>query len=113
MAVQIPVLFCDDGSEIELPTRWEICGHCRGSGKSSSYLGAFTQDDMAEAGPDFCDEYMAGRYDRACDVCDGSGKVQTVDHARMTKAQRAEWQAQCQADDAIAAEERAERAFGC
>lgn len=107
-----PVLYCDDGSEIQLPCRWIICGHCRGSGKSSAYLGAFTRSDLDEAGPEFFDDYMAGRYDRACDACDGSGKVQVVDRKKLTPAQREEWDAQRRADRECEAIHRAERMMG-
>lgn len=107
-----PILYCDDGEgEIELPFKWEICSHCSGHGKSSAYLGAYTQSDMDEAGPEFLDDYMAGRYDRACDACDGAGKVKIADFSQMTKAQRAEYKAQRRADAEIDAEERAERRF--
>lgn len=33
---------------------------------------------MAED-PEFTEDYMAGRYDRTCDMCGGSGKVKTQD----------------------------------
>lgn len=107
-----PVLYCDDGSEIELPTLWQICGHCRGSGKSSAYLGAFTRDDFDQEGPEFFDDYMAGRYDRACDRCDGSGKVAVVDRKKLTPAQRKEWDEQRKADREVEAESRMERMMG-
>lgn len=107
-----PILFLEDGSEITLPTRWEICGCCEGSGKSSAYLGAFTRDDMDEAGQEFMDDYMAGHYDRACDPCGGTGKVPVVDRAKLTPEYKVEWDAQCRADAECAAIERAERAMG-
>lgn len=109
--MKTPVLLCDDDTEIELPVKWIICGHCQGHGKSSAYLGAFTMDDMHEAGPDFQEEYMAGRYDRTCDACEGSGKVAVADYSRMTKEQRDEYKAQLRADAECRAEERAERRF--
>ncbi len=107
-----PILFCDDGTEIELPFKWVICAGCDGHGKSSAYLGAYTQSEMDEAGPDFHDEYMSGGYDRTCDVCDGAGKVTTVDWAAMTKTQRSAWNEQVRADRDIRAIERAERRMG-
>jgi len=107
------ILYCNDDSEIILPHKWQICGACEGHGKSSAYLGAYTQSEMDEAGPEFHDAYMAGEYDRTCDACGGAGKVKIPDYSRMTKAQRAKWKAQCRADDEIAAEEAAERRFGC
>lgn len=107
-----PTLYCDDGSEIELPFKWEICGACRGEGKSSAYLGAFTRSEMDEEGPEFLEDYMAGRYDRACDGCGGAGKVKRVDWSKLTKQQKKDWNAQVRADRECAAEERMERLMG-
>lgn len=75
----------DGDEEITLPTTWQICGTCRGNGTSSAYLGAFSQDDMAED-PDFAEDYMAGQYDRSCDECDGEGKIKVVDVDRLSEA---------------------------
>ena len=105
----MPVLYCDDGSEIELPFLWCICISCQGHGKSSAYLGAYTQSEMDEAGPEFFDDYMAGRYDRPCETCDGTGKIKVVDRKKLTPAQRLEWdeQRQCEREErAIRAAER-------
>lgn len=107
-----PILFCDDGAEIALPTIWRICAACQGHGKSSAHLGAFTGDDIAAAGPDFLADYMAGLYDRACARCGGSGKIEIVDRAKLTPAQLKEWLAACREDRECAAIHRAERAMG-
>lgn len=76
----------DDGLEttVNLPAAYHICAHCRGTGKSSSYLGAFSRDEMDEQGPEFVDDYIAGHYDRPCDDCQGTGKVLLIDEARCT-----------------------------
>lgn len=109
---KIPTLYCDDGSEIELPFKWEICGSCRGEGKSSAYLGAFTRSEMDEEGPEFLDDYMGGRYDRACDRCEGGGKVRVVDWSKLTKQQRKDWNEQVRGEREAAAITRMERAMG-
>jgi hypothetical protein len=109
---QQPVLFCDDGSEVELPFKWEICAACSGHGKSSAYLGAYTQSEMDEAGPEFHDEYMRGGYDRPCISCDGLGRRMVADGSRMTRAQRAAYRLQQQADREIDAIQAAERRMG-
>lgn len=58
--------------------KWEICDSCEGDGKSSAYLGSFTRDEFDEHfDAEEADDYFAGRYDRRCEDCDGSGKVQT------------------------------------
>lgn len=108
----IPVIFREDGSETELPFKWVICSTCQGHGKSSAYLGAYTCDDMAEAGPEFYDDYMAGRYDRQCDVCEGLGRVRVADTSRMSNADVAEFRAQARAERECRAIEAAERRMG-
>ncbi len=107
-----PILFNEDGTETELPFKWCICSACRGHGKSSSYLGAYTADEMADAGPEFQEAYMAGAYDRPCDACDGLGRVMVADQKAMTKEQRVAWRAQRDADREIEAIEAAERRMG-
>lgn len=93
------ILYCDD-EEIHMPTRWRICGQCEGRGTSSAYLGAFTRDDFEEEGPEFVEDYMAGRYDRACETCEGSGKVLEVDRKKAKAMGLLErWDRQ-EADDA-------------
>jgi hypothetical protein len=110
---RFPALICDDDTEKQLPHRWEICGNCRGEGKSSAYLGAYTADEMAQQGPDFREDFISGVYDRQCDPCEGSGKVAVVDTRRCPPDLLAQYREQ-QADVAdMAAMERAERAFGC
>lgn len=55
---------------------WEICGYCEGWGHSSRHLGVITpSNDWDEE--DFAD-YMAGKYDRDCTSCGGSGKVRSI-----------------------------------
>lgn len=108
-----PILYCDDGSEIELPTKWVICSACSGEGKSSAYLGAYTRDDLDDAGPEFCAAYFAGHLDRPCISCDGLGRHRVADGARMTPAQRAAYRFQQQCEREDRAIERAERAAGC
>lgn len=107
-----PTLFCDDGSEIELPFKWVICSGCNGHGKSSAYLGAYTRSEMDEAGPEFHDEYMRGGYDRTCDACDGAGKVRTVDWLKLSAAQKRAWNEQVREERAYRAEVTAERRMG-
>lgn len=74
----------DDGMyerEVELPSKFEVCPSCGGKGTSSAYLGAFTEEDMAEAGYEFMEDYMAGHYDRACDECKGQRVIEVIDRA--------------------------------
>lgn len=84
-----PVLFCDDGSEIELPFKWEICPCCDGyaTDRGASVEcdgGGFTSSEWAEQDDDFREDYLAGRYDRPCSECNGTGKVTVADRSRMS-----------------------------
>ena len=88
------VLYDDDGGERELPTKFEVCGQCEGRGKSSAYLGAFTRDDFEDEGPEFEEDYFAGRYDRACETCGGKRVVEVVDREKLSKADLKAWDAQ-------------------
>jgi hypothetical protein len=112
-----PVLYDDEGNETPLPFKWCICSDCNGHGKSSAYLGAITQSDREPGGswedPDDFACYMSGGYDKRCDTCDGTGKVQVVDDEKLTKEQRKQLREQRQADREYAAEVAAERRFGC
>jgi hypothetical protein len=107
-----PILYNDDDTETELPFKWCICSACEGHGKSSAYLGAYTMDEMADAGPEFQEDYMAGHYDRPCDPCGGLGRVKVADQRVMTKEQRRAWREQRRADSEMDAIEAAERRMG-
>jgi hypothetical protein len=85
MAITKEVSFISDECTVHLPARWEICNHCRGTGKSSAYLGAFTREDMEEEGPEFMEDYMAGHYDRPCDDCEGLGRVLVLDREAIER----------------------------
>jgi len=100
-----------------LPTRWHICDECDGEGKTSRAVecdgGGFTASEWAEQDDDFREDYLAGRYARACTVCRGSGKVRLVDHERLTDEQAEYLQEEAEASRWISAERAAERRFGC
>jgi hypothetical protein len=58
------------GSVKQIPTEKEVCGMCRGEGKSSAYLGSFTQSELTEDF-EFRENYMSGFYDKQCTTCHG------------------------------------------
>ncbi len=103
---KFPSITVDD-LEVALPFKFVICSTCRGHGKSSAYLGAFTGDQMRED-PDFARDYMAGEYDRTCEKCEGSGKVAIPHKARMTTDQKLAWREQQELEREMRAEERSE-----
>lgn len=115
--VQGPILFCDDGSEIELPSKWAICGACEGHGTDRGASvecdgGGFTSSEWAEQDEDFRQDYLAGVYDRPCECCHGSGKILVADYDRMTAEEIAAFDKQCEEDREMRAIERAERRIG-
>lgn len=103
------ILFMPDGSEVELPAKWEICPACEGRAKSSAYLGAFTADRWNELDDDFHADYLAGHYDRPCERCDGLGRLVIADQSKMTKDQRREYIRQQREESESAESERMER----
>ena len=105
-------LYHDDGSETPVPFKWCICGGCDGSGKSSAYLGAYTWDEMDEAGLEFIEDYFAGNYDRACERCEGTGKVKTANRKAMNRAALAIWDEQRRGEAEDRACQAAERRMG-
>lgn len=73
-----------DGKEHVLPSTIEICPDCEGAGKSSAYLGSFSGNRLAEAQADdeWWADYLAGRFDRECAGCEGTGRIRVVDEDR-------------------------------
>jgi RecJ-like exonuclease len=103
------ILYDEDGGERELPYKWEICSHCDGHGSSSAYLGAFTRQDMDDAGEEFMENYFSGRLDKSCEYCGGSGKVKVVDRRQMSKEDLEAWDAQCEDEHCDREQNRMER----
>lgn len=112
MKKQITVFMPETDEMVPVPVKWEICSCCQGHGKSSAYLGAYTSDDMDDMDDDFIQDYIDGRYDRRCDECEGSGKVEAADVARMPPDMLTAWRDQEREDAAMRAEERMERMMG-
>lgn len=66
--------------------KWKICPRCEGEGKSSAYLGAYTAEEFQEAfDAEEQEDYIAGRYDGACEQCGGSGKVNAEQERRWSE----------------------------
>ena len=92
------LLYTDDDNPITLPERFELCPCCEGRGTSSGYLGAFTREELYDD-PDFAEDYLAGRYDRPCQECQGLRVVAVVDEDRCPPNLLEEYRKQ-QADEA-------------
>lgn len=110
---KFPFYYDEEGEIVSLPYTWKICGHCEGEGTSSSYLGAFTWDELREQGDEFIEDYFAGNYDRPCDCCDGTGKVPQVNYDKMTEEQIKKYEDKIQDDIEYESMLRAERRMGC
>ena len=102
----------EDGEEHVCPTKWAICDSCRGEGKSSAYLGAFTSSEWADEDQDFQEDYMAGRYDRTCEECHGSGKVKVAAPEELDEDERKLWEEHAREMAAMRAMEASERRMG-
>jgi hypothetical protein len=107
------IVYDDEGNEVTLPTKWEVCSACGGEGKSSAYLGAFTPDELDREGEDFVIDYWNGAYDRECEICNGRTTVRAVDEDNLTMEQAVLWGREQQAYAEALAEEAAERRAGC
>ena len=70
------------------PTHWEICSRCKGDGTLGGFPGVYTESDRAEWSDEDFDEYFNTR--RACEDCEGTGKVQEFDGDAA--AEWAEWE---------------------
>lgn len=99
-----------DVIEEVMPHTWKICPTCRGEGRNSLHLGAFSGRRLEEARADteFWDDYMNGRLDQTCESCEGSGKVRVLDRKACSKEKLALWDAQEREDAEYRAMQRAE-----
>jgi len=64
---------------IEVPTAFEVCGTCDGSGKvvnPNIDASGLTREDFADD-PDFAEDYFSGAFDIGCPACGGL-RVQAV-----------------------------------
>jgi len=105
-----PVLYLENGTEVQLPTKWEVCSTCRGEGthvNPSIDAGGLSADDFADD-PDFSEDYMSGVYDQPCNRCEGRRVVRQVDLDKLPADQRAAYERQLKDDYEVRAMERAE-----
>jgi hypothetical protein len=84
-----------------LPVKLSICENCGGHGhhmNESMRSHAYTQEEMAEEGPEFLDEMQSGMYDVSCKACNGTGRVYSIDEARVPANKK--WLVQALKNDA-------------
>lgn len=85
---------------------YDVCPRCQGHGKHDhpAFSNGFTSEEM-DADPDFRDEYLSGRYDVTCSMCDGKNVVPVIaEGEEHTPA--AKWLRKREEDDAMWEAER-------
>lgn len=93
-----------------LPTRYEVCGRCRGTGVHTNPAidgNGLTREDFDED-PSFREDYFNGVYDITCQECGGLRVVPVVDEERADKEilkkyykyldEEAQYEAMCRAE---------------
>ncbi len=96
---------------VHLPAKYEVCPDCKGEGKSSAYLGAFTRDELDEMGDEFIDDYRAGNFDRPCERCAGNRVIAVVDEELCDPALLQEYKKMKDDEAESRMAEAAERAY--
>lgn len=113
--IKPPCMHDEDGCEIELPWKYEVCPVCDGKGthvNPAIDAGGLTREDWDDD-PDFMDNYRSGMYDQQCNACKGRRVVPVVDEDRMTDEQRKAYRQEQEDEAAYEAERRAELMMGC
>lgn len=112
---EAPVLYLEDGTELQLPVKWVVCTVCDGKGSHVNPAidaGGISAEQFHDD-PDFADEYRRGTYDQTCNRCRGRTTVPGVDWTQLTAEQRTAYEAQLDDDAAYEAERLAEIRAGC
>lgn len=107
----------DDGDEIELPAKYEVCPTCRGKGTHVNPAidgHGLTREDFDED-PDFEEAYFRGDYNVPCEECKGTRVVLVPNEPQCDKKALGEYH---DAQDRAAQEHRSEcitrmRESGC
>lgn len=85
-------IMSDEGLEVEIPSKFEVCPRCDGNGVHDhpAFANGITSDDWN--GPDWDDDSregcMSGRYNVPCEQCGGERVVPVPDWGRMTEEHR-------------------------
>lgn len=76
----------DTDEEIVIPSKFEVCDNCRGSGKTvdPAIDGNGLSREQFDEDPDFGEEYFSGAYDVVCRECHGKRVILEPDWDRMT-----------------------------
>lgn len=104
---------CGGTGELELPSKLEVCGRCRGRGvhDHEAFSNGISMDEFRED-PDFYDDYRAGVYDVTCSECGGRNVVPVVDEVLTTAADLQAYYRHLQEEASYRRECEAERRMG-
>lgn len=105
-----------DGWEVEIPSKFEVCPTCEGKGAHDhpAFCNGITSEEWD--GPDWDEDsraqYLGGEYDVPCHECGGKRVVLMPDFEKLTPAQRALVDGYNRDMAELASDERSER-FMC
>lgn len=106
-------IYNDEGEEIELPSKWEVCPDCHGNGVHvNRAIDGFSVDDECWQDEDFRVMYLCGGYDVQCETCDGLRVVPVLDESRCTPEQIAAYERDLQEEADYRQMQRMERMMG-
>lgn len=108
--VTAPVLYLDDGTEVDLPTECVVCKVCDGKGQHinpSIDCNGITAEEFDDD-PTFKMDYFEGIYDQVCNGCNGRTTVMAVAWDQLTKEQREHYEYQLRDEADYLAEHLAE-----
>jgi hypothetical protein len=109
---QVSVYDEDLDAEVPLPMCWVICGDCRGEGFRALHGFAISAEVWGDWDDEERDDYLRGRYDTACETCDGAGKVWVVDVDQFSDREAELWEAEQRFLWGDAMERKMERMMG-
>jgi len=104
----------EDGNEIEIPGRFEVCNRCDGKGThvNPSIDGHGLSREDFDEDPQFEEDYFAGVYDIKCLECKGLRVVLVINEHLATEEQKEAYQAELDADYDDRREREAELRWG-
>lgn len=85
------ILYVENGPDIKLPTRVEICPSCGGEGARDCFSNGMTAEEMHEQGEEFAEDYAAGMYSTVCGECEGENVIRVVDESQLDPETLTAW----------------------
>jgi len=73
------VVYLDDDSEIDLPTKWVVCDLCDGEGKHVNSSIDSNGINLNDRPTEFWGRYMGGEFDVPCYKCHGRSTAKGID----------------------------------